>query len=680
MRRLMWLSQLFYFLLLMFSQYISSSSTSSSSFSSALLCSQHQSSALLQFKQLFSFSKEASSVCEEAGYRSYPKMKSWKEDTDCCSWDGVRCDRTKGDVIGLDLSCSWLYGTVPTKSSLFHLPHLQHLNLACNYFNHSPISSRFGQFVRLRYLNLSYSMFSGQVLSELPDLSELASLDLSGYGNVSLETSVVKRPVQNLTKQRELHLDHVNMSSVSLSSLMNLSSTLTSLKLNSCFLRGRLLGHIFCLPNLQELSLAHNPELTWFFPTVNSSNALRVLDLSYTNYLGELPKSVGKLTFLSHLIMSGCNFSEPIPTWLGNLTQLTILNLSANNFGGQMPSSLSNLKELSSLDLRANNLSGTLPMWLGNLTRLTKILLGTNSFTGQLPSSLSNIKVLTFVGLRYNNFGGRIPDFLTNLTKLTSVFLSFNQLTSQFGEFQFSNSLEVLELDHNRLYGSIPKSISNLTNLNNLDLSSNELTSIVDLDMFKNLKKLKTVDFSSNLLHGKLPAVPSSVNTFFMYRNRFSGEIPYTTRNATFLTILVISKNNLRGTVPSCLGNISNFLSVMDLRGNHFHGTIPDTFAKGNRLRALGLNDNYLEGTLPKSLVNCINLELLNLAENMINDSFPYWLAALPKLQVLILRANKFYGPIGNHKTGGMFFTKLRILDLSHNDFIGSLPTQFFEQ
>ena len=358
MRRLMWLSQLFYFLLLLFSQYISSSSTSSSSFSSALLCSQHQSSALLQFKQLFSFSKEASSVCEEAGYRSYPKMKSWKEDTDCCSWDGVRCDSTKGDVIGLDLSCSWLYGTVPSKSSLFHLPHLQQLNLACNYFNHSPISSGFGQFVSLKYLNLSYSMFSGQVPSELPNLSELASLDLSGYGNVSLETSVVKRLVQNLTKLRELHLDHVNMSSVSLSSLMNLSSTLTSLTLDSCFLRGRLLDHIFRLPNLQELSLAHNPELTWFFPTVNSSNALRVLDVSYTNYSGELPKSIGKLTFLSHLIMSGCNFSEPIPTWLGNLTQLTILNLSANNFGGQMPSSLSNLKELSSLDLRANNLNG----------------------------------------------------------------------------------------------------------------------------------------------------------------------------------------------------------------------------------------------------------------------------------------------------------------------------------
>lgn len=118
----------------------------------------------------------------------------------------------------------------------------------------------------------------------------------------------------------------------------------------------------------------------------------------------------------------------------------------------------------------------------------------------------------------------------------------------------------------------------------------------------------------------------------------------------------------------------------MNLRGNHFHGTILDTFAIGKKLRTLTLNDNYLERILPKSLVNCINLELLNLGNNMINDSSPFCLEAFPKLRVLILRSNKFYGPIGNHKTGGMFFPKLQILDLSHNDFIGSLPTQFFEQ
>jgi Leucine-rich repeat (LRR) protein len=351
-----WLSQLFCLMLLLHSQLTSSSSFSSSS---APPCSHHQSFALLQFKQLFSFSEYASTNCHEVGHHSHPKMETWKEGTDCCLWDGVMCDRVKGDVIGLDLSCSWLNGTIPSNSSLFLLTHLQHLNLASNHFNYSQISPRFGRFARLRYLNLSHSMFSGHVPLEISHLSHLVSLDFSDYNRyVNLEASIVKRLVQNLTKLRELHLDFVNMSSVSPSSLMNFSSTLTSLTLNSCLLRGRLPDHIFHLPNLHELSLANNPELTWFFPMVNWSEPLRHLDVSYTNYSGELPKSIGKLKSLRHLILSGCNFNGSIPAWLGNLTQLTILDLSTNNFGGDMPSSLSNLNALFSLDLHSNHLSG----------------------------------------------------------------------------------------------------------------------------------------------------------------------------------------------------------------------------------------------------------------------------------------------------------------------------------
>ena len=84
---------------------------------------------------------------------------------------------------------------------------------------------------------------------------------------------------------------------------------------------------------------------------------------------------------------------------------------------------------------------------------------------------------------------------------------------------------------------------------------------------------------------------------------------------------------------------------------NNFHGTIPDTFAKDNQLITLVFNCNQLEGLLPKSLVNCKQMQVLDLGNNKINDRFPYWLEALPELKVLILKSNRFYGPIGNHKT-----------------------------
>jgi len=117
----------------------------------------------------------------------------------------------------------------------------------------------------------------------------------------------------------------------------------------------------------------------------------------------------------------------------------------------------------------------------------------------------------------------------------------------------------------------------------------------------------------------------------------------------------------------------------MNLQMNNFHSIILENFAKGNRLRTLAFNGNQLEGLLPKSLVNCINLEVLNLGNNKINDSFPYWLEALPKLQVFVLRSNKLHGPIEIYETSGMFFSKLQIFHLSHNEFIGPLPTNFFE-
>ncbi|CAL5393882.1 unnamed protein product [Camellia sinensis] len=87
------------------------------------LCHADESSSLLQFKQTFSIDKSASSDPS-----SSPKVASWKLQGDsgnCCSWDGVECDEDTGHVIGLDLSSSFLHGSINSSSSLFSLVHLQ---------------------------------------------------------------------------------------------------------------------------------------------------------------------------------------------------------------------------------------------------------------------------------------------------------------------------------------------------------------------------------------------------------------------------------------------------------------------------------------------------------------------------------------------------------------------------
>ena len=70
--------------------------------------------------------------------------------------------------------------------------------------------------------------------------------------------------------------------------------------------------------------------------------------------------------------------------------------------------------------------------------------------------------------------------------------------------------------------------------------------------------------------------------------------------------------------------------------------------------------------------------EVLDLGNNKINDTFPYWLGSLLRLQVLVIRSNKFQGQIGNPKTK-FPFQNLQIIDISKNEFNGPLPCKYFK-
>ena len=320
---------------------------------SSSLSSNSQCSALLHFNHSLSLHSYASPPFFGSDYlrniqmcfNSYPKTGSWKEDKDCCTWDGVVCDNSTRHVIALDLTCSWLRGPIHSNSSLFLLRHLRTLNLAGNDFNHSLISSEFGKFQSLTHLNLSHSGFTGEIPYEISQLSSLVSLDLSynwDFCNslrlLSIKTPVWKRVIGNLTQLRELLLDYTNMSSITLnSSMMNLSSSFTTLSLFDCKLQGTFDINIFRLPCIQTLDLGYNPDLEVYLPKSNwSSNSLKLLSLYSTNFSGELPDCIGSLKSLESLFLSSCNFTGAIPTSLGNLTQIIDLDLSYNNFSGEI--------------------------------------------------------------------------------------------------------------------------------------------------------------------------------------------------------------------------------------------------------------------------------------------------------------------------------------------------------
>ena len=191
------------------------------------LCHASESSALLQFKQSFLIDEDASDDPS-----AYPKVSTWKshgegEESDCCSWDGVECDKETGHVIGLHLASSCLYGSINSSNTLFSLVHLSTLDLSDNDFNYSVVPHKVGQLSRLRSLNLSGSKFSGQIPSELLALSKLVFLDLSRNPMLELQKPGLRNLVQNLAHLEKLYLSEVNISSTIPHELANLSSLTT---------------------------------------------------------------------------------------------------------------------------------------------------------------------------------------------------------------------------------------------------------------------------------------------------------------------------------------------------------------------------------------------------------------------------------------------------------------------
>ncbi|KAL0009611.1 hypothetical protein SO802_011113 [Lithocarpus litseifolius] len=656
--------------------------------------------------------------------------------TDCCGWDGVTCDTMTGHVIAVDLSCSGLQGPIHPNTTLFSLRHLQRLNLAYNEFYPSAISSKFGGFANMTHLNLTGSSFAGNFPSEISHLSKLVSLDLSWNVGIIMKTPSLKRLVQNLTHLTELVLVYVNMSSIPPNSFMNLSTSLTSLRLFGCGLKGRFPDNIFHLPNLQLLDVRYNYNLSGSLPTYNWSTPLKSLGLSETGFPINLPNLISNLKSLKELYLRGCNFiGSSYPTFLPNLTQITSLDLSYNNFGGQCPWSLLNNAGLTSLDFSGNNFIGQIPDFSTNWTQVSSSNSSSNSQSvSQIPSKLVGLF------LSHNLLNGTIPSWLYDIPSLLELWLDYNQFTGHIGDFQH-NSLVFLQLNNNKLHGPLPLSISKLVSLiglsvsfNNLsgnveskiffrlknleyleisnnpllllssftfainilpklyslELSSSNITeiphflraaeTIESLDLSKNQikgnipkwffevgkdslynlnlsykfltsvghlpwKNLRYLDFRSNLLQGPLPVPPLGISFFSVSRNNITGQISSTICNLSLVNYLDLSYNHLNNVIPSCLGNLSNHLIDLDLQINNLHGTIPTTIAKGCYLRSLKLNGNQLEGPLPQSLVHCRKLEVLD---------------------------------FGNPKTK-FPFPNLRIIDLSHNEFHGHLPTNLFK-
>ncbi|KAG9453538.1 hypothetical protein H6P81_006442 [Aristolochia fimbriata] len=567
------------------------------------------------------------------------------------------------------------------------------------------------------------------VASALPKLRVLSLSNCAITG--PLLPSLLK-----LTRLRVLRLDDNNLSSPVPPFLSNLSS-LTSLRLSYCHLIGDFPENIFRIQGLRILDLANNENLRGHFPEFSDESSLQGLTLSGTSFSGELPSSIGKLPFLTKLELRGLNFSGQLPSSLGNLTRLVYLDLSSNNFTGRIPP-LNNLKQLVKLDLSSNSLSGPFPAIGDGLPKLSDFSLRNNSIDGSVPSELFTLPSLQTLLLCENRISGGIGNFANaSLSKLRTVDLSSNNLQGPVPKSLFElPSLTILQLTSNNFSGEIKLSwLQELKNLSSLELSDNRVSvsgaekRFITFPRFTTLmlgscmlnripefllhqKVLHNLDLSNNGIEGEIPewlegpfpvppsssaivdysdnrfssAIPDDIGLhipgvifFSLSRNDLQGRIPESLCNASYLKVLDLSGNKLNGSIPPCLGKGENGpLTVLNLRGNLISGMIPENFSEGCRLKTLDVNGNQLHGRIPFSLKNCRDLEVLNLGNNMLVGSFPWWLGNLTRLRVLVLRNNRFSGYVNELR--GEALKMVQIVDLSSNNFHGTLPRESFER
>ncbi|GJV16767.1 leucine-rich repeat-containing protein [Tanacetum coccineum] len=493
----------------------------SSTFLNNIKCPKKQSEALLLFKHnLSSINYIDEFRYEECQDWLRPIMMNWNTSTDCCDWDGVTCDLTTGDVIGIDLTCGMLKGTIRPNTSLFNLPHLQKLSLAYNDFEGSKIPREIGRFSNsLTHLSLSGCWLSGQVPLDITLLHRLVYLDLS-LNDLKLRPDVFINLINNFTNLEGLALNNVNISSV-LPDRLNVSSFLKFLYLPFTGLNGKLLHYIFNLHSLEELDL--------------SSNTLT----------GDIPSDISlNLTHLTYLRLSSNRLNGTLPSWLFTLPSLEYLDLSANMFGGNVPFESFALPSLKVLDLSGNKLVGHIDVQTFSEWTNSTLYLQSNLIQGPFPPSICNISNLMSLDMSNNRIIGVIPK-------------------------NMSSSLQVLNVKSNKIEGSFPPSICNMSFLASLDISCTALVRVYFQGAYTEWKQIE----------GEVPHSlykMSVLRVLDLGNNKLSGTFPIWLGGLSGLEVLCTQTiwNQLIGEIPQSLAEIKG-LAVLSLSENHLVGRIP---------------------------------------------------------------------------------------------------------
>ncbi|KAF8042930.1 hypothetical protein BT93_A1304 [Corymbia citriodora subsp. variegata] len=381
--------------------------------------------------------------------------------------------RGQDDLFMLDLSCNKISGRVPEWFLNVSIERMGYLNLSSNFltsFGQGPITFKW---TNLNILDLGFNQLQGSLPIPHPQIwyYYISNNRLSGE---------ILPVICNLTLIQIIDLSNNNLTGVLPRCLSNLSGSLEVMSLQSNGFNGEI-------------------------PQLNGDHcAFLMLDLSYNEFMGPLPRSLLKCKNLEFLNFGNNQIRDIFPSWLGSLLSLKVLVLRQNRFHGSVEELTYGFAfpKLHIIDLSRNNLSGGLPSryfkqwiamkvfetnlssYMGDANLLVWALSSLNTFDYSMRVIAKGIQMnyskiqgdLTLIDLSSNNFNGTIPKTIGSLRNLRLLNLSNNILASPLPPFLANLTiLEALDISQNQLSGEIPQELTQLTSLAVFNVSYNHL-------------------------------------------------------------------------------------------------------------------------------------------------------------------------------------------------------------
>ncbi|XP_047940769.1 receptor-like protein EIX1 [Salvia hispanica] len=325
--------------------------------------------------------------------------------------------------------------------------------------------------------------------------------------------------------------------------------------------------------------------------------SLQILDLARNKLNGSLP-DLRAFSALTEVYLEGNNFTGSIPPSIGQLSNLHTLDLSGNFLNGIVSEShFKKLDMLKMLDLSFNSLIlHFAPNWIPTF-QLDAILLAGCNVGPSFPKWIQTQRNFSVLDLSIAGIIDEAPTWLWSISPLLEhLFLSSNQISGTIPNLS-STSITVLDLSNNSISGPIPLLYANTIIV---QLSGNMFFGSISSICKTRHDQLAALDLSNNELSGEIPncweKMPN-LNILHLANNRFWGEIPRSLGSLHDLTALQLRGNSLSGEFPSTLRSCHS-LQLFDVAENELTGDIPTWFGEMYKMTFLNLGTNKLHGSI----------------------------------------------------------------------------------